>query len=105
MPTLQSSCGVWSYWYWFCAFLTIIFSGAVTAQRFVTIHNDQPRLDVNGNYVDAHDGKILYHNGTFFLYGEAYGNQTLATPYPWKSVPRLIVYTSPDLINWTRRGT
>ena len=36
----------------------------------------------------------MYHNGTFFLYGEAYGNQTLAAPYPWKLWPRLKVYTS-----------
>ena len=24
--------------------------------RTVTIRNDQPRLDVDGNYIDAHDG-------------------------------------------------
>ena len=51
--------------------------------KSVTIFNDRPRVDVNGNIVDAHDGMILEHNGTFFLYGERYGNQSLETPYPW----------------------
>jgi len=72
--------------------------------KTVTIHNDQPRLAVDGSYVDAHDGKIVYHNGTYFLYGESYGNQTMAEPYPWKTEPRLLVYTSPDLVHWTCRG-
>ena len=54
-----------------------------THAKNVTIYNDRPRLDVDGNVVDAHDGVILFHNGTFFLYGERYGNQSLATPYPW----------------------
>jgi hypothetical protein len=43
-------------------------------------------------------------SGTYYLYGEAYGNQTLATPYPWSNYPRLNVYTSPDLVSWTLRG-
>ena len=72
--------------------------------KVVVIHNDVARRDVDGNYVDAHDGKIVHVNGTYFLYGEAYGNQTLATPYPWKQWPRLNVYTSPDLVSWTLRG-
>lgn len=70
----------------------------------VTIYNDRPRLAIDGSPIDAHDGKILYHGGTFFLYGESYGNQTLATPYPWANHPRLLVYTSPDLVHWTCRG-
>ena len=70
----------------------------------VTIHNDRARLAVDGTYVDAHDGMILHHGGVYYLYGESYGNQTLAEPYPWQSVPRLLVYTSSDLVNWTCRG-
>ena len=70
----------------------------------VTIQTDSARRDVVGDYVDAHDGKIVEHKGTYFLYGEAYGNQTLANPYPWKHWPRLKVYTSPDLVHWTFRG-
>lgn len=81
----------------------LLLSVCVSA-RIVTLHNDHARRDINGDYIDAHDGKILEHNGTYYLYGEAYGNQTLATPYPWKQWPRLKVYTSHDLTNWTLRG-
>ena len=70
----------------------------------VTIHNDRPLTAIDGSYVDAHDGMILHHQGTYYLYGEAYGNQTLATQYPWPKHPRLAVYTSPDMVNWTYRG-
>eukprot|EP00040_Diaphanoeca_grandis_P016272 m.83882 g.83882 ORF g.83882 m.83882 type:complete len:395 (+) comp25683_c0_seq1:126-1310(+) len=72
--------------------------------KTVTIHNDQVRRAVDGSYVDAHDGLILEHNGTYFLYGEAYNETTLATPYPWPNYPRLSVYTSTDMVNWTYRG-
>ena len=75
----------------------------VTAKT-ITIHNDQPRLDINGDYVDAHAGNIVEHNGTYFLYGESYGEQTLEQQYPWPNYPKLKVYTSPDLTTWTDRG-
>ena len=35
-----------------------------TSAKQVTIHNDVPRRDVNGEYVDAHDGNIVEHEGT-----------------------------------------
>ena len=46
-----------------------------------TIYNDRPRLDVNGDYIDAHSGTIVAvpnSNGstTYYLYGESNGNQT-----------------------------
>ena len=44
-----------------------------TLAKRVTIRNDVPRFDVAGNYLDAHDGCIVAHDGTYFLYGEAYG--------------------------------
>ena len=70
----------------------------------VTLETAAARRAADGSYVDAHDGKIVYHDGTYFLYGESYGNQTLATRYPWRLWPRLAVYTSPDLKTWTYRG-
>jgi beta-xylosidase len=84
--------------------LLLSLAACATEAKLVTIRNDVARRDVDGQYVDAHDGKIVHVNGTFYLYGEAYGNQTLATPYPWKQWPRLNVYTSPDLVHWTLQG-
>ena len=85
-------------------FLVLCSTITLTTGRLVNISNTLPRLDADGNYVDAHDGLILEYNGTYFLYGEAYGNQTLANPYPWPDTPQLSVYTSPDLLTWTYRG-
>ena len=91
---------------WLSVFLlcVLVFIGTRIEAKKVTIYNNKPRLDINGEIVDAHDGCILYHNGTYFLYGESYGNKTLATPYPWPDYPRLAVYTSPDLVAWTYQG-
>ena len=110
--------------------LAVLLPRKAGAARTVTIQTDAARRDVDGDYIDAHDGKIVEHGGTYFLYGESYGNQTLvrptacltilrptclpraqprrsgcqATPYPWSAWPRLKVYTSPDLVHWTFRG-
>ena len=76
------------------------------AGKLVTIRNDSPRLDVDGNYIDAHDGCIVARGGTYFLYGEMYGNATGGTfPGDWGNAPQLAVYTSPDLLAWTFRGS
>ena len=73
--------------------------------RPATFFNDRPLLDVNGEYVDAHDGSLVERGGVYFLYGERYG--TLAGsifPTQWAPWPQLAVYTSPDLMTWTDRG-
>ena len=84
--------------------LALLLAAFLTASsRLVTIHNDVPRYDVNGDLVDAHDGMILAVNGTFFLYGEFYNTTT--GNYPWAGgYPKLAVYTSPDLLAWTFRA-
>ena len=89
---------------WLSSFVLSLWSVSEALGRVVNISNTLPRYDIAGNYVDAHDGLVLEHNGTYFLYGEAYGNQTLSTPYPWPNTPQLGVYTSSDLLNWTYRG-
>jgi hypothetical protein len=84
-------------------FLLVAAAAAAASARLVTIHNDEPRYDVDGALVDAHDGMILAVNGSYFLYGEFY-NQTVGN-YPWAGgYPKLAVYTSPDLLAWTFRA-
>jgi hypothetical protein len=87
-----------------CARVLVTVLVVASAARKVTLFNDRPLRDVHGAYVDSHESVIVAHGGTYFLYGEAYGNQTLATPYPWHTWPRLSVYSSPDMVNWTPRG-
>lgn len=37
--------------------------------KTVTITTDAARRDVDGAFIDAHDGMILEHRGAYFLYG------------------------------------
>ena len=64
-----------------------------------TIQNHTARLDVNGEVVDCHDGCLRFFDGTYFLYGTAYGDTDGFTP-----ANRYVVYSSPDLKEWTPRG-
>lgn len=79
---------------------------AVGGGNVVKIRNDVPRLGTDGSIIDAHSGMILEHNGTFFWYGERYGNTT-GPDSTWaaQSAPVVGVYTSTDLVSWTDRGT
>ncbi len=67
--------------------------------RVVSISNTAPRVDQNGDTLDAHDGSLMRFNGTYYLYGTAYNNQN-GTVYS----NRFVVYSSPDLVNWTHHG-
>ena len=40
---------------------------SIVQAKTVVIRNDVARRDVEGNFVDAHDGKIVHVNGTYFL--------------------------------------
>ncbi|MCW3058515.1 MAG: hypothetical protein JWQ02_336 [Capsulimonas sp.] len=61
------------------------------------------RFDSVAAAIDAHDGKIAYFDGIFYLYGTSYD-----CGYEWgnKSAPfcGFKVYTSVDLVNWTDKG-
>jgi hypothetical protein len=65
----------------------------------VKISNVEPRRDVNGNMVDAHDGCLQFFKGRFYLYGTSYG-----TNDGWGTANRYRVYSSPDLGKWTLEG-
>jgi hypothetical protein len=67
--------------------------------RTVTISNTEPRRDVTGAIVDAHDGNLLFANGRYYLYGTAYGK---SAGYGINN--RFRVYSSPDLEHWTFEG-
>ena len=77
---------------------------AATSSR-VTISNSEPRLDTQNNVVDAHNGNIVFVNGTYYLYGEYYGDANFAVTGS-TSLPKLSVYTSTSLTSgsWSFRG-
>jgi len=73
-------------------------SGTNAVQK-VTINNLEPRRDVTGKIIDAHDGCLQFFEGGFYLYGTAYGNSD-----GYGISNRYRVYSSPDLGRWTFEG-
>lgn len=67
--------------------------------RSATIQNTVPRLDVDGNVIDAHDGCLHFFSGRYYLYGTAYGK---TAGYTINN--RFRVYSSADLEHWTFEG-
>lgn len=71
----------------------------------VTISNIRPRLDTNGNIVNAHDGCLVKFNNTYFMYGTAYVECHQSTTYCDGHCGYInntfALYTSSDLVNWT----
>jgi hypothetical protein len=70
----------------------------------VTLRNDVPRRDVAGEIIDCHSGVVLKQGSTYFMYGEMYGNTTGFGPSPPAIFPKIVTYTSPDLLSWTYQG-
>ena len=63
-----------------------------------TINNVEPRRDVAGEIIDAHDGCLQFFEGNYYLYGTAYGKADRFTNNSYR------VYTSPDLQRWILKG-
>jgi beta-xylosidase len=83
----------------------VLTSGGLAAERSgktgnrATISNVQPRRDVKGNIIDAHDGCLERFGDRFYLYGTAYGKTD-----GFGTTNRYVVYSSPDLVQWTLHG-
>ncbi len=67
--------------------------------RTAAISNVNPRRDLHGEILDAHDGVLEYFEGRFYLYGTRYGNTD-----GLHSTNRYVCYSSDDLTNWTPHG-
>lgn len=72
-----------------------------TAAQFktVTIDNANPRRDVSGEIIDAHDGCLQFFEGRYYLYGTAYGKSA-----GFSINNRFRVYSSADLVKWSFEG-
>jgi hypothetical protein len=53
-------------------------------------------LDTDGNAINAHSAGMLFHNGTYYMYGEMRDKQGLSR--------QVSCYTSKDLYNWKNEG-
>ena len=74
--------------------------------------NFQPKEiwnDTDGNPINAHGGGILYHDGTYYWYGEyKVGETVLPADATWEryrtDVTGVSCYSSRDLLNWKFEG-
>lgn len=66
-------------------------------------------LDTDGNAINAHGGGVLYHEGTYYWYGEYKKGATVLPEWAtWECYRTDVVgvscYSSTDLRHWTFRG-
>ncbi len=76
----------------------VCLSYAIYAQTLV-VNNVLPRKDVEGNIIDAHDGKVIQFGNTYYWYGTAYANTSgfVRTNY-------YQVYSSKNMTTWKKEG-
>jgi hypothetical protein len=91
-------CSSWTTLVLFLAVFTLSCDKAPQKQRIITISNIEPRRDIAGEIIDAHDGCLQFFNGRYYLYGTAYGKTDGYTNNSFR------VYSSPDLAQWTLEG-
>ena len=65
--------------------------------------------DTDGRHINAHGGGIMYHNGTYYWYGEYKGDYTYRSPgVGWEcyraEAGGVSCYSSKDLYNWKFEG-
>jgi hypothetical protein len=66
--------------------------------------------DTDGNFINAHGGGILFHNGTYYWFGEIKKGLTWRVPYidTWEAyrvnAGGVSCYSSKDLLNWKFEG-
>ena len=82
----------------FLLLIIALFTLPLAAQQ-LHIDNSLPRLTVAGDTVDAHDGRIILFGDTYYWYGTSYG-----TTNGFTTANHYVVYSSPDMQNWTKEG-
>ncbi len=84
----------------YCLLLVLAgFAATTLSAQTIRVDNTTPRLTAEGKIVDAHDGRLVEFNGTFYWYGTAYGSTngfTTANAYQ--------CYSSTDLKTWRHEG-
>lgn len=95
---------------WFCMACACIQSRSSTnadsTNRTETIVPGAEWKDTDGNLINAHGGGILYHDGTYYWYGEYKGDSTYWNPKvpSWEcyrtEAGGVSCYSSKDLKNW-----
>jgi len=79
------------------------------AQKNTAFIPGQVWNDTDGNPINAHGGGLLYHNGTYYWYGEYKKGKTILPDWAtWEcyrtDVTGVGCYSSKDLLNWKFEG-
>ena len=69
------------------------------SQKSIIVNNLKPRLDTDGNIIDAHDGRVARFGGKFYMYGTSYGN---TSGYVRSNFFQS--YSSDDLMTWKKQS-
>ncbi|MFV0505579.1 MAG: family 43 glycosylhydrolase [Bacteroidales bacterium] len=83
----------------FCFQNTACTTSNESSSALTEVNNTKPRVDKQGNILDAHDGIILQDGNTFYLYGTAYGRTTGFT-----RANKYVCYSSKNLKDWDFEG-
>ena len=79
--------------------LLLLFPVLLCAQETVHINNESPRLTIEGDTVDAHDGRVIQFGDRYYWYGTAYG-----TTSGFTTANHYVCYSSDDLTRWKFEG-
>ena len=96
-------------------FLTVVsclmLAGCVQTNKvqYTDFQPGQVWNDTDGNPINAHGGGLLYHEGTYYWYGEYKKGETVLPEWAtWEcyrtDVTGISCYSSKDLMNWKFEG-
>ena len=93
----------------FCLLLACLCVCSVFSCYAQSIMPGKEWKDTDGNPINAHGGGVLYHDGTYYWYGEYKGEHTYRSPgVDWDcyrtEAGGVSCYSSKDLYNWKDEG-
>lgn len=83
----------------FLTLTAVVFAMQLIAQREILVSNMDARIDINGDTIDVHDGRVIQFGDRFYWYGTHYGSTT-----GFVRTNHFRSYSSPDLMTWTPEG-
>lgn len=86
-----------------CGVVSVSSAAATPATRLAkALRNAETFPDTSGKHINAHGGGFLFHNGTYYWYGESRSPKEPGVRWPATQGTR--VYSSKDLYNWKDEG-
>lgn len=83
---------------WVICFALWMGTGCMPTQEWKPIKSGEIWPDNQGVHINAHGGGILYHNGSYYWYGENKSDSTSS------AMVGIMCYSSKDLVKWKNEG-